>query len=183
MLTPAEIQQVIDAMAATDYDLAPYTWGNVEETIRKTLTPSMLVAYLPKATPYTTPALVANTPTKLTTGSTIKYVSGFTLDSGNTRYYLSDPGVVNRKYRVAATFGISAADNNIVVQLELYKNGVAEPGMHGIRKIAIQSDVGNMSMSGVLELSTNDYFETFITVDGATEVTIQSLSVEYMEVN
>jgi hypothetical protein len=163
--------------------MAIYTQEQVDNAVRKSISPSRLASYLPVASPYITPALVAGTPTKLLLPTTVKAVQDFTLDLINSRWYLDSPGVVNREFSIAMTSSVLASTNNTVMTFELYKNGVFEEGVSIQRKIVAGSDVGALGILGTLFLSTNDYIELYVTSSLGGTITFQRTAINLMEIN
>ena len=116
------LQQIVDR-ALADYDLEGvigYTVADLNESIRRTLTPYKLVTYLPVASPFTTPSITANTPTKILMATTVKSINGFGLvDLGGGNLAYSFLGGVTSTFAVNFGTGITAGTNNAVLKLEL----------------------------------------------------------------
>lgn len=160
-----------------------YTDEQFESAIRKSINPSRLSSYLPVATPYTTPALTLNVPTKLLIPTTPKYVNDFTLDVPNSRWFLDVPNVTNRKFNIAMTTSLTASVNNVDVDIEMWKNGVFEEGVSIRRKIGTGADTGAMAVVGSFELSTNDYVEVYVRSSASGTLTFIRTAINIMEVN
>lgn len=154
-----------------------------EEAIRKSINPSRLSSYLPVATPYTTPTLTLNVPTKLLIPTIPKYVNDFTLDGPNSRWFLDVPNVTNRKFNIAMTTSLTSSVNNVDVDIEMWKNGVFEEGVSIRRRIGTGADTGAMSVVGSFELSTNDYVEVYVRASASGTITFIRTAINIMEVN
>ena len=128
-----------------------------------TRNPSRLNSYLPIASPYTTPTLSAGVPTKLLIPTTPKSIKDFTLDVGNSRWFLDDPTAANRLFIVHLTTSIITSITNHDVAIELYKNGAFEEGVSIERFIAAGTDKGSLALNGIVSLSDNDYIEVYVT--------------------
>lgn len=160
-----------------------YTTAEVEDTARKTLEPSILSTYRPLADPLTTPSITAATPTKVLVTNTERKVNGFTLDAPNTRYYLSESGVVDREFSVSFSTSVEwNGGGTATLNVELYVNGVLDPSV-GITTKFANNDVEVMAIGGTVELSTNDYTEIFLTTDSTGTFTFYNSSVLLLEVN
>ena len=144
--------------------------------------PSRLCTYLPVATPYTTPTLVAGTPTKIYPATTVKTIKDFTFDTPNLRYYLDDETSVNRLFLINASTSMASNSSNHLVSLELYKNGVMEEGVGIDRWIAAGADTGALALTGVVEFSHNDYIEVYITNTVSGTITLSRLSINIIEI-
>lgn len=175
--------QISYTTAELDAALAEIIEGDYLKVKRKTLTPSRLASYLPAATPYTTPTLVAATPTKLLLPTTVKTIQDFSLDGPNNRFFLSASDVVDREFQINASTSMTASTNNTVVTLGMRINGVFEEGVSIDRKIGTGSDVGAIGFSGSFKLSTNDYIEVFVTSSLGGTITFSKTAINILEVN
>jgi hypothetical protein len=162
---------------------AKYTNNQIDEAVRKSLTPSRLSTYLPVATPYTTPTLAANTPTKLLIPTTVKKKQDFTLDVPNTRWFLDTTGVTDREFVITMTTSMIASANNNNVIVSMYKNGVFEEGVSIARKIGTGADQGAVSVTGSFMLSDNDYVEVYVETDQGGTITFSRTAINILEVN
>lgn len=163
--------------------MALYGQAQVDDAVRKTLTPSRLSSYLPIASPYTTPTLSAGTPTKLLIPTTAKYVQDFSLDIPNSRWYLNSAGVVDRKFTIGMTTSMIASINNTEVTISMYKNGVYELGVSIKRKIGTGADVGAMAVIGSFTLSHTDYIEVYVESSLGGTLTFSYTDINILEVN
>lgn len=137
-------------------------------------------SYLPTATPYTTPTLAADTPTKLIVPLTIKTERDFSFDATNLRQYFDAPGVTGRWFLMQSSATITTSVPNQTVTIETYVNGVIVEGL-GISRFMTSSDVGSLVSIGVAQLSHLDYVEIFITLTSAGTITFERLSVTINE--
>lgn len=163
--------------------MATYSQAQVDDAMRKTLTPSRLSSYLPIASPYTTPALVASTPTKLLIPTTAKYIQDFSLDVPNSRWFLNTIDVIDRKFVITMTTSMTAQNGNNNVIISMYKNGILEPGISIARKIGVGSDQGAISVTGSFTLSDNDYIEVYVESDQGGTLTFSRTAINILEVN
>lgn len=160
-----------------------YTQTQFEDSIRKALEPSILSTYRPLNDPLTTASLSAATPTKVLVTNTEEQVNGFTLDVPNSRYYVSDAGVVDREFSIGFSTSVTCnIGGGATLNIELYVNGVLVPNVGITRKFA-NADTGTLSIVGTTTLSTNDYTEIYLTSDFAGTYTFQNTSVLLLEVN
>lgn len=143
--------------------------------------PSRLNTYLPKASPYTTPALSAGVPTKLLVPTTQKTVNEFTLDLTEERYFFDATGRSNIEFDVAFSTSMSSSASNHIVTLEMYKNGVLEEGVGLDRFISGGADVGAVAFNGTVVLSDTDYIEVYITAGGGGTVTLSRTTISINE--
>lgn len=143
--------------------------------------PDRLNSFLPSATPYTTPSISANTPTKLLLPTTVKTVKNFELDGVNLRYFLNNPTAVNKEFAIEMTSSVQTGANNTIVTFQLYKNGVLEEGVGIQRKVSTGADVGALSISGTVLLSHNDYVELYVTTTLSSTVTFIKTSISINE--
>jgi len=160
-----------------------YDTYDIAEVSRKTLNPYNLITYLPRATPYTTASITSNTPTKLLLPTTVKYINNFELfdlGGGNLAYrYI---GLATELFNTSLTTGLLTGTNNTVVTIEIYINGVFDEGLSALLKIS-SADVGNLTVNGVAELSTNDYIEIYVTTSLNSTVTFSRTSIVLLEIN
>jgi hypothetical protein len=144
--------------------------------------PSRLDTYLPVASPYTTPALVAGTPTKLLVPTTAKTIKDFTLDIPNSRYFFDAPGRSNIWFLGHFSTSMSSSASNHIVTVEMYKNGVLEEGIGIDRFISGGADIGAIGFAGAVQLSDTDYIEVYITSEGGGTVTLSRTAITINEI-
>lgn len=144
--------------------------------------PSRFNAYMPTATPYTTPQLAANTPTKLVVPLTPKTEKDFSFDIPNLRQYFDAPGVTDRWFIVHSSATVTVSAPNQTVTVETYVNGVIVEGVGIDRFMASAADVGSLISIGTLSLSHLDYVEIFVTLTTAGTITFKRLSVTLNEI-
>ncbi len=137
--------------------------------------------YLPTAIPYTTPTLIADTPTKLVVPITVKTAKDFSFDVANSRQFLDAPGVEGRWFLIHSTATITTSVSNQMVTVETYVNGVIVEGVGVTRFMAASTDEGSLVGIGATQLSHLDYVEIFITLTSAGTVTFKRLSVTINE--
>lgn len=144
--------------------------------------PARLISYLPVATPYTTPVLAAETPTKILVPTTAKSSKEFTLDIPNNRYFFNAPGRSNVLFEVQFTTSITTSSSNHLVALELYVNGVFEEGVSIERFVSGGGDKGALAIIGGVFLSDTDYIEIYVTDSTGGTVTFDRLAITIREV-
>ena len=158
--------------------------AEIVEVIRKTLAPYESVTYLPEGTPYTTPTIITDTPTKILAPTTPKYINGFAFnDIGGGEFALQKEAAGTQKFTITARTGMRTGGSNITVTLYMYKNGVAEPGISIPRRVGAGTDTGAVAIGGVFELAQNDYIEIYIKVSGNSTVIFDQLSIDIVERN
>lgn len=160
-----------------------YTQSQVDKAIRMTLTPYKLVTYPPSTTPYTMSSITANISTKLLIPTTVKTVNAFAivdLGGGNLAYPYQ--GSITAVFEVSMTTGLLTGTNNTVVALEIFKNGVLEPGTSTVRKVS-SSDVGNMAITGEITLSPMDTISLYATTSLTSTITFSRVSIQVCERN
>jgi len=151
--------------------------ADIQEAVRKSLTPYNFVSYLPSASPYTTPSVTAGTPTKVTLPTTVKNSLGFAKeDVGGGEIALRYTGT-SQNFKVYLSSSGKASANNVVLELYLYKNGVEVPGVAIERKITTGNDTGAIAVVGEVALENNDYLEIYGKVDVDTTVTFIKTSI------
>lgn len=167
--------------------MAIYSQAQVDETNRKTLTPSRLSSYLPSnhnsGNGYTTPALTPTTPTKVLIPTVVKKIRDWELDVPNSRWKLNDPTAVNREFTIAMTTSLSSSSGNNNTTLMMYKNGVLEEGVNIDRRIGVSNDKGAMSIVGAFSASHNDYIEVYVVSENGGTLTFYKTAINIMEVN
>jgi hypothetical protein len=173
--------------AGTGFKLASgsgaYTQIQVDRATRMTLTPFKLVTYLPKNTPYTTPSLSAGVPTMVLIPTTVKTINAFAIvDQGGGVFVYQYQGDQESIFEVTFVTGVLASTNNTVLDLELYKNGVFEPGNSSVIKIS-SADVGNIAVSGEVTLQPLDTISIFANSSLTSTITFSRTSIQIVERN
>lgn len=164
--------------------MATYTQAQVDEAIRKTLTPYSWVTYLPKLTPFTTPSIILNTPTKILIPTTIKSANGFALfDTGGGNFAVQFQGAATATFEISLSTSMTTVTNNVLLGMMMYKNGVMEDGVNISRKIGTGADVGAMAVVGEFTVNPLDIIEIYIEVTSTTTVTFSETSIRITEVN
>ena len=125
--------------------------------------------------------ITANTYTNLLTGATIAdagITSGFTVDNTNKRLIYT--GASTFDFIVIGAVSMTSSRSNVELDLKIYKNGSAVDNSLIRRKIGTGSDVGALTIQGVVALATNDYIELWGTLDAGTSdtVTIEALNLQ-----
>lgn len=156
----------------------------LNETIRKTLTLSSWVSYLPEGSDFTTASLVANTPTKVKIPTVIKTARDFAVvDRGGLNYAVQYQGPVARPFKIFMSTGLKSSTNNVTFNMYMFKNDVKEPGIGIPRKIGTGSDVGALAMVGEFVANPGDFLEIYLSVDLATTITFVRSSIIFTEIN
>jgi len=118
-----------------------WTSDDISETIRRTLTPSGLSTYLPIGQNYTTPPLLANTPTKVVIPVTVKFARDFAIAAGGGEQFTRDTTTIFELY---SSTTMTTNTNNVVGKFYMYNNGVYVPGCAIQRKVGTGADVGTI---------------------------------------
>ncbi len=137
--------------------------------------------YLPSATPFTTPTLAADTPTKLLIPLTHKTTKDFSFDLPNLRWFLDLPSSSGQWFLAQASATITTSMPNQTVALDLYKNGVIVEGIGTSSFVAGGASEASFTGVGVTQFSHTDYFELYITLTATGTVTFKRLSVNLNE--
>lgn len=144
---------------------------------------SCLNTYLPKDTPWTSPLIPANIPTKVLVSTVVKDIKDFSLDVANSRYFYNKPGsTVSKKFNIEVSSSLTSSASNHFVTISMYKNGQYEEGVGIYRKIATGSDAGAFAINGKVFLENEDYIEVFITATKEGTITLSYLSINIDEV-
>lgn len=144
--------------------------------------PSRLNVYLPIGVDYTTPTIPAATPTKVAIqGALETSVKDFTLDTGNSRYFLDDPSAFDREFVVHLSNTIKIGAPNHIVEIALYKNGIADGSVRASRHMGQPTDIGNLNLVGAIKLSHLDYIEGYVTVSAQDVIIFKSFSLTINE--
>jgi len=164
--------------------MAIYSQAQVDEAIRKTLTPYVSHTYLVDGAevPIT---LAPNIPTKYILPVSVKEINGFGLfDPGGPNQALQFQAIAsNILFRLDASTSMTSSANNCNVKLMLYKNGSPVAGSTIKRKIGTGADTGAMSLDSTFRSSQNDILEVFVESDIATNLTFSLTSIVILEVN
>ena len=158
----------------------------VAEAVRKSLYPYKLVTYLPPETPFITPSLAANTPTKLLIPTTVKTVNGFAVvdtGGGNLAYSLVDVEATSYPFEISLSTAITASANNVELILNGYKNGSPEPGVTSEEKIGTGGEFAQAIVLGELNIAKGDYIEVWVEVDKICTLTFLRTAINIVERN
>jgi len=171
---------IIKLDTARDYGTPGNGWSSddIAETIRKTLTPSGLITYLPYATPFTTPSLVINTPTKIVLPVTPKYAKDFAIATGGGAQFTRDATV---GFSLNSSSAMTCSANNVTVKFSMHKNGVFVPGCMIQRKVGTGGDVGAISLAADFTAVLDDIFEVYVEVNVACTVTFYNTTFNILE--
>jgi len=125
--------------------------------------------------PVETNIAAANTPIKVA-GTTTGL--NFFRTSSPVDNRLVYKGTKTRFFSYTVSMSVTAASNNKNFSFYLAKNGVILPESMQRRKIATGADIGSISLSGVVEMATNDYIEIWVeNINDATDITAESLNL------
>ena len=86
------------------------------------------------------------------------------------------------KYKIDTSISIKNSSGAAhVISVEMYKNNgnVVFNNIHAGRTFSTGSDVGNMTMSGIVDLAVNDTIEMWITSDSASARTVTVEDVDF----
>jgi hypothetical protein len=163
---------------------ADWTQTQADESIKRTLEPLELSAFLTEGSNAQT-TVTAATPAKIEGGDALtpEQVNGFAYDVGNDYFYLSEPGIVDRRFSVVISLSAASSAGNVTTTIRVVKNGVVVPGAFIIRKIGVGGDVGAFPLTGVVTLSTGDYIEAWIECSGGSTITFTAWSTRFVEIN
>lgn len=157
---------------------------DMSEAIRKSVTPSSYTSYLPEATPFTTPLIIANTPTKILIPTTIKTAKDFAIEEvtpGNLAVVYK--GDATRTFKVFLSSSVTASASNIVLGLYMYRNGIVEPGIGNDRKLSGGGDLGALGSVGEFTADPGDRIEVYLKVSVDSTVTFSRTSIIITEKN
>jgi hypothetical protein len=138
---------------------------------------SRLNSYLPLASPYTTPALLADTPTKLLIPTTPITTKDFSFDAPNLRWFFDKLGATNIWFNIHLVATITTSLPNRNVTIEMYKNGILQEAIGSSRFMSVGSDQGIITASAPNKFNHNDYIEIYVTLSGAGTITFERLSI------
>jgi len=142
---------------------------------------SRLNVFLPTATPYTTPELVADIPTKIFVPGALKTVKDFTIDTENARWFFDKPGATGKYFIVQLSNTIITSVSNKTISIELYQNGVRVDGVGASRFMSGGADEGNLNLVGVIQLDHLDYIEGYVTITAAGTITFKRFALTINE--
>lgn len=141
-----------------------------------------LISYLPEASPYTTPSIAVNTPTKVLIPTTVKSSSDFAVvDIGGGDLRFQYQGSTTKEFRIGMTTGMRTGASNAIIKLRMYKNAAAEPGIYIIRKVGTETDTGALGIEGWFTLAPNDTISVWVETDTASTITFDGISINIWE--
>lgn len=121
------------------------------------------------STPGTT-TLAAATPAKAAGATTGWHLHGFT----HTDNRLTYQGITEHFFRVRATTTVTKSDaGSTVAHIYVAVNGSVQPGLQISQSMSGSTDKVAMSLSGTIELGTNDYVELWVSTDDGDDLTVQ----------
>lgn len=168
----------------TTIDGVNYTAAEINEGIRKSIAPYSYTSYLPDGTPYTTPLITLNVPTKLLIPTTIKSSLGWQVaDVGGGNFAVQYSGESTETFKIFMSSSMTTSSNNTVVEIFMYKNGIVEEGVSIARKVGTGADVGALAVLGEFSASKNDYIEVYVKVSLSTSITFDKTSIIITEKN
>jgi hypothetical protein len=123
----------------------------------------------------TTTISSSSTPVKISGTTSTANLFRFTAPVSNRMVY---DGTKTRKFQVMAAISMTSPSNNKIYKFYIAKNGTVLPETGQLRKIASGSDVGALSIFGVVELVPGDYVEVWVenTTDNSN-ITIESMNL------
>lgn len=171
-----------------------YNTDEADEGTRKSIDPSKWVSYLPKATPFTTVALSANTPTKVKVPTTVKILKDFGIyDKGGGDLAVQYQGLVSRPFKMVMVTGIETSASNVEIVLSVYKYPPGTTpvddtyeinGTRSTTKLAAAGDQDELPLIGYETLDQNDLIEIWVEIVGGTgTVTFKDTSIILLESN
>ena len=126
------------------------------------------------STPLVTPIATLNTPIKIS-GTTTS--NGLFRTSSTTNNRIQYIGSKLRYFSYSASLSVTGEGNNKIFNFYIAKNGVVVPESKQSRKITTGTDIGSISISGLIQLDTNDYVEVWVAnATDATDITVQSMN-------
>ena len=119
----------------------------------------------------------ADTPVKAA-GTTITE-NLFRFDDGGVNNRLRYTGTKTRIFSVSASLAISSPNSGQYLLMYIAKNGTVIGSTEIKRKIANGSDIGAATVSGTVELATNDYVELWLANDSSNkDATVERLNFQ-----
>lgn len=167
-----------------------HTNTQVNEGIRKSLDPSILVSYLPIGDSFTTDTLVAATWTKVLISTTSKKLTNWAIvdtGSGDYRYQFQDDET--QSFRLGMTTGLSSAvlDNEVEFSMSNGTIGVdqdnLETGIYTKSKTKTANDISPLGLEGYFTIDPLDTIAVWVKSEKATEITFIGMSIVIIEVN
>lgn len=123
----------------------------------------------------TTTIATVGVPVKITSATTTSNLFRFTAPVSNRMVYA---GTKTRTFQVMAAISMTSPANNKIYKFYIAKNGVVLPQTAQLRKIGTGTDVGALSIFGVVSLAPGDYVEVWVenTTDN-TNIVIESMNM------
>jgi len=107
--------------------------------------------------------------------------NGFTISGASCTY--NGNGGTPKIFKVSGAFSAISGAANTVVYWALFKNGVLYESAIINRKIAVAADVGAMSLSTLIELSTGDILDIRLSGDNNTNITNKFVQFDIIQIN
>ena len=177
--------------AKANIEKIPGMETRILEVERKANNPSLYTSYLAPGADYTTPALVADTFTKLLIPTTIKFATDWEVAEVNAgQFAIRYTGAATRKFSINTSSGMQSGSNNTIVKLRMYKGvtgdlgaSTHELGVGVPRKVGTGTDTGALAMCGVFDIVSNGYIEVYASSSVAGTITFIETSINIVEVN
>jgi hypothetical protein len=116
-----------------------------------------------------------STPVKISGSTTTANLFRFSAPLSNRMVY---DGTKTRNFQVMAAISMTSPANNKIYKFYIAKNGSTLPETGQLRKISSGSDVGSLTISGVVNLSPGDYVEVWVeNVSDASDITIEAMNL------
>ena len=125
------------------------------EVLRRLMTPSEWVSYLPVGSDFTTASFSAGVLTKLLIPTTVKFSEDFgIIDIGGGDMRVQYQGPTARRFRVHMSTGLQTGTSNTIIKLRMFRGTVATPdvielGVGIARKVGTGSDTGAIGFASV----------------------------------
>jgi len=118
--------------------------------------------------------------TKLTAWSNNGESNNITADASNNKITITKPG----RYSVVCSISGSSGTANVVFLASAFLGGVEQDQIHWKRKISTANDIGSMSMSGIIDVTTSSDLDIRARHDNAGSINFTvaygNLKVEYL---
>jgi hypothetical protein len=116
-----------------------------------------------------------NTPVKIAGTTTAVNLDRMTSPANNRLTYT---GSKTRKFEVTASISFTTSSNNQNISFYVAINGVVQAQTRQQRKTGSSGDIGALALSGIIELSTNDYVEVWVENNsGSANITAEFMNL------
>jgi hypothetical protein len=122
------------------------------------------------------------TVTTVTAANTFVKVAGTTIANSinqkftHTGNRLTYSGGINRSFKIGAVVSVTA-NNGQVISVRIAKNGVTLSDSEAQATISANGRFENLKCQVIIEMTTNDFIEVFVSNSGVTNITAQELNV------